>query len=73
MNAVCPLLSGTGLFEMFVGVPDTEENRQKFTGQVPMGRLTDPSDVAKGALFFASDDSKFVTGDTMIIDGGKSI
>ncbi|KAF1809515.1 oxidoreductase [Eremomyces bilateralis CBS 781.70] len=73
VNDIRPLLSGTGLFESFVGVPDTPENREKFTGQVPMGRLTDPLDIAKGALFFASDDSKFVTGDSLVIDGGKSI
>ena len=44
-------MSGTGLFETFVGVPFTPENVKNFLGNVPLGRLTDPTDVAKAALF----------------------
>lgn len=73
MNAICPLLSGTGLFEAFVGVPDTLENRNSFTKDVPLGRLTDPQDVANAALYLASDDSKFVTGIALEVDGGRAI
>ena len=40
---------------------------------VPMGRLTNPMDVANAALFLASDDSKFVTGVNMEVDGGRGI
>lgn len=70
---MCPLLSGTGLFETFVGVPDTPENRKKFIGNVPLGRLTDPYDVAYAALYLASDESKFITGLNMEVDGGRGI
>jgi len=73
VNAICPLLSGTGLFETFVGVPYTEENVKKFLGNVPLGRLTDPMDIANAALFLASDEGKFVTGVNMEVDGGKCI
>jgi len=66
-------LSGTGLFETFVGVKDTPENRKNFVGAVPLGRLTDPFDVAHAALYFASDDSTFITGTAMEVDGGKGI
>jgi NAD(P)-dependent dehydrogenase (short-subunit alcohol dehydrogenase family) len=72
-NCLCPLLSGTGLFEMFVGVPDTPENRAKFVGNVPLGRLTDPKDVANAALFLASDESSFVTGLNVEVDGGRGV
>lgn len=51
VNSLLPLLSGTGLFETFVGVPFTPENVKNFLGNVPLGRLTDPTDVAKAALF----------------------
>ncbi|OQV04841.1 hypothetical protein CLAIMM_09664 isoform 1 [Cladophialophora immunda] len=47
-NCVCPLLSGTGLFETFVGVPDTPENRK-------------------------NDESAFVTGINMEVDGGRGV
>ncbi|KAF1984026.1 NAD(P)-binding protein [Aulographum hederae CBS 113979] len=73
VNAICPLLCGTGLFEQFTGVPDTPENRQKFIGNVPLGRLTDPMDVANTALFLASDDGKFITGVNIEVDGGRGV
>ena len=73
VNAIAPLLSGTGLFESFVGVPDTPENRASFTGNVPLGRLTDPLDVANAALFLASDDGQFINGVNMEVDGGRAV
>jgi NAD(P)-dependent dehydrogenase (short-subunit alcohol dehydrogenase family) len=51
VNSLLPLLSGTGLFETFVGVPFTPDNVKNFLGNVPLGRLADPTDVAKAALF----------------------
>jgi len=73
VNAILPLLSGTGLFETFVGVPHTAENVKQFIGAVPLGRLTDPMDIANAALYLASDEGKFVTGVNLEIDGGKGI
>jgi NAD(P)-dependent dehydrogenase (short-subunit alcohol dehydrogenase family) len=72
-NSVCPLLSATGLFETFVGVPPTEENFKKFLGNVPLGRLTHPTDVANYCLFLASDEAKFITGTCLEVDGGRGI
>ena len=46
---------------MFTGVPNTPENRDKFLSNVPLGRLTDPVDVANAALYLASDEGRFVT------------
>jgi NAD(P)-dependent dehydrogenase (short-subunit alcohol dehydrogenase family) len=37
---------------------------------VPMGRMGEPEEVAKAALFLASDDSAFVTGTELFVDGG---
>lgn len=73
VNSVAPLLSGTGLFEMFAGVPDTPENRAKFLSNVPLGRLTDPKDIANACLYLASDDGNFVNGTEIVVDGGKSV
>lgn len=73
VNAICPLLSGTGLFEMFVGVPYTEENMKKFLFNVPLGRLTDPGDVANTCAFLASDEGKFITGVNLEVDGGRAV
>ncbi|KAJ9617723.1 uncharacterized protein PV06_10246 [Exophiala oligosperma] len=73
VNALCPLLSGTGLFEQFVGVPYNEENMKKFLFNVPLGRLTDPSDVANICAFLASDEGKFITGVNLEVDGGRAV
>ena len=41
-------------------------------GEIPMGRLGQPEDIAYGALYLASDESSFVTGSELVIDGGVS-
>lgn len=56
-----------------MGVPFTPENVEKFVGAVPLGRLTDPMDIANTALFLASDEGRFVTGVNLEVDGGKGI
>ncbi|KEQ87136.1 NAD(P)-binding protein [Aureobasidium pullulans] len=73
VNAIAPLLSATGLFESFVGVKDTQENRDKFAASIPLGRLTDPVDVGNACVFLASDEGKFVTGTNFSVDGGRHI
>jgi len=73
VNAIAPLLSATPLFENFVGVPGTPENIAKYISQVPLGRLTAPEDVANAALYLASEDGAFTTGQNLILDGGKGI
>ena len=73
VNSICPLLGGTGLFETFTGVKDTEENRKQFLGNVPMGRLCEARDVADACLWLASDEARFVTGICLDVDGGRGI
>ena len=41
--------------------------------QTPMGRFAEPEDVAKAALFLASDDSAYITGSGLTVDGGMSV
>ena len=60
-------------FEAFSGVTDTPENRAKFLSNVPLGRLCEALDVASACLFFASDESSFVTGINMEVDGGRAV
>jgi 3-oxoacyl-[acyl-carrier protein] reductase len=49
---------------------DNSDFRQTFESQTPLGRIGQPDDIAPAAVFFASDDSKWVTGETLLIAGG---
>jgi NAD(P)-dependent dehydrogenase (short-subunit alcohol dehydrogenase family) len=49
---------------------DNEAIRQQFESQVPMGRFGQPEEIAKLALFLASDESSYITGASHVIDGG---
>jgi 3-oxoacyl-[acyl-carrier protein] reductase len=40
---------------------------------IPMGRLGDPRDVANAVLFLASDEAAYVTGTTIVVDGGQTL
>lgn len=48
----------------------TQENVERMTKTVPLERLGEPADIAGAALFFASDDASFVTGQVLYVDGG---
>jgi 3-oxoacyl-[acyl-carrier protein] reductase len=50
-----------------------EEGLARYRGTVPLGRLNQPEDVARAALFLASDDAAMVTGSTFEVDGGRCI
>lgn len=73
VNAICPVMGITGMFELFMGMPDTPENRAKFQSTIPLGRFCMPADVAAAALFLASDAAEFITGIEFPVDGGRTV
>ena len=73
VNAICPVMGATGLLEDFMGVPDTPENRSRFTGTIPLGRLSTAEDIATVAVFLASDAAAFLTGIEFPVDGGRTV
>ncbi len=73
VNAICPVIGETALLSKFMGVPDTPENRAKFIATIPLGRMSVPADVAKAALYLASDDAEFITGVEFPVDGGRTV
>ena len=73
VNAICPVMSATGMIELFLGAPDTPENRAKITAGIPLGRMSTPEDVAAAALYLASDAARFITGIELPVDGGRTI
>ncbi|ASZ10174.1 SDR family oxidoreductase [Chitinophaga pendula] len=52
---------------------DTPEDEAKLLELIPYGRVGDVSDVAKAAVWLASDDSDYVTGTTLFVDGGMTL
>lgn len=66
-NALCPGPIDTPLLTELLSDPD---RRQRRFVHIPMGRLGQAEELAKAALFLASDDSSYMTGTSLIVDGG---
>jgi NAD(P)-dependent dehydrogenase (short-subunit alcohol dehydrogenase family) len=65
VNVLSP---GTIDTAVFVGVP--KEVKDQFVSLIPMGRIGQPDEIAKAALFLASEESSFITGVELFVDGG---
>lgn len=66
VNAIAPGPTQTDGANMVV----TEEGWERRRQRMPIGRLGQPEDIAKAAVFLASEEASFVTGDMMFVDGG---
>ena len=74
VNAICPGTVDTpSLEDRMRQIGDIEKARKDFIARQPMGRLGQPEEIAEAAVYLASDEAKFVTGQTIIIDGGITI
>ena len=70
-NSVHPAFVETPMVEQLVAEsPDAERARRSMARQVPLGRIARPDEIARMILYLMSDDSAFVTGAEMVIDGG---
>ena len=67
VNCLCPGFVETNLTKNLTSDADTNEFLKRLH---PMGRLGRPEEIASAALFLASDDASFVTGSSMVVDGG---
>ena len=67
VNALCPGPLRTELLMKFL---DSEEKRQRRLVHIPAGRFGEAAEMAKAALFLASDDASYVTGAEFVVDGG---
>jgi NAD(P)-dependent dehydrogenase (short-subunit alcohol dehydrogenase family) len=77
VNAICPSWIWTPMVEkalqrVMPGLP-AETARAYLARQSPLGRIGEPEDVASAALYLASDDGSFMTGQALVLDGGLSI
>ncbi len=67
VNALCP---GPLRTELLMKVLDTDAKKQRRLVHIPMGRFGEAAEIARAALFLASDDSSFMTGAELVVDGG---
>jgi len=73
-NAICPgTIETPSLHDRMAAQGDIEKARAAFLARQPMGRLGRAEEIAELALYLASDESSFTTGQTHIIDGGWAI
>ncbi|MEL6290449.1 MAG: SDR family oxidoreductase [Pseudomonadota bacterium] len=70
--AINPVAGETAMLGDFMG-KDTPEKRAQFISTIPLGRLSQPSDIANAALFLADPKSNFLTGVCLEVDGGRCV
>jgi 3-oxoacyl-[acyl-carrier protein] reductase len=66
VNAIAPSVVGTDMVDALL----TADVRERILARIPLGRIAEPDDVARLALFLASEAASFITGETVAVDGG---
>jgi 3-oxoacyl-[acyl-carrier protein] reductase len=72
VNVINPVAGDTPLLATFMG-EDTPARRAQFIGSIPLGRFSQPRDIANAALYLASDEADFITGACLEVDGGRCV
>jgi NAD(P)-dependent dehydrogenase (short-subunit alcohol dehydrogenase family) len=68
VNCICPGPTDTPM----IRGGRTPEELDKFVSSLPIGRLADPEEIAQSVVFLVSDESKFITGVALFVDGGQN-
>lgn len=71
-NVITPGTTDTPAFEKFVPAEQLEAVKTHFASVMPVGRIGQPADIGKAAVFLASDDSSFMLGAELLVDGGMT-
>lgn len=71
VNAICPGAIQTGMMEPFIkDQPDPAEAVKAIGRTIPLGRVGQPEDIAQAVYFLASSAANYITGSTLVVDGG---
>ena len=71
-NVITPGTTDTPAFDKFVPAEEIEALKKHFAAEMPIGRIGQPADIGKAAVFLASDESSFMLGAELIVDGGMT-
>ena len=71
-NVITPGTTDTPAFDKFVPVEQIEAVKNHYASVMPIGRIGQPSEIGKTAVFLASDDSSFMLGTEILVDGGMT-
>jgi 3-oxoacyl-[acyl-carrier protein] reductase len=72
--SIAPVATETPMLPTFMNRKEVdEESRARYVATIPLGRLNQPDDIARAAVFLASDDAAMITGSTIEVDGGRCI
>jgi NAD(P)-dependent dehydrogenase (short-subunit alcohol dehydrogenase family) len=69
-NVITPGTTDTPAFDKFIPPEQIEAVKKHFADAMPIGRIGQPADIGKAAVFLASDDSSFLLGAELLVDGG---
>jgi meso-butanediol dehydrogenase/(S,S)-butanediol dehydrogenase/diacetyl reductase len=73
-NSICPSYVATEMLEQFYRAqPDPEAARAGAAGMHPLRRISEIEDIADAAVFLASDEASFITGQSLVVDGGLTV
>jgi 3-oxoacyl-[acyl-carrier protein] reductase len=73
VNAINPVMGATGMLQNLLPGEDSEEVRARIISTIPLGRFSEPRDIAHAVTFLASPESDLITGACLEVDGGRCI
>jgi 3-oxoacyl-[acyl-carrier protein] reductase len=73
VNAVNPVMGETGMLQDLLPGGDSAAVRSRIIATIPLGRFSQPRDIANAVTFLASDESDLITGSCLEVDGGRCI
>lgn len=73
VNAINPVMGETGMLGNLLPGEDSAEVRAKIIATIPLGRMSQPRDIANAATFLAADEADLITGACLEVDGGRCV